>query len=190
MAPDVKELHEKIGSITALAANFGREFPKPLLKIWLELLAPYPASEVEKGVIELISSYEYKTIPPFAVLKHILDKSTCGISDEARLEMAAEAEWHKLLADIDSRGYYDPPGFGPTTAFVLQSMGGWQAACAWPVDKLEWRRKEFLEAWKLADGKVEAMSLGANAVAAISRGPQSAMQILADMISVPVELEQ
>lgn len=171
MASDVNELHEKIGSITALGANFGREFPKPLLKIWLELLTPYSASEVERGVIELIGSYEYKTLPPFAVLKRILDKSTGRISEETRLAMSAEAEWNKLIADVQSRGYYNPPTFCPTTAFVIRGMGGWSAVCNWKTDNLEWRRKEFLEAWKLAYGNEPIMELGAAGVEAIGNGP-------------------
>ena len=160
---------KKVMALMVLAANFGKEFPECLLPIWLELLEPYPASLVNKAVKQLILSYEYKTIPPFAVLKAMLDKITGQVDEEDRLALAAEAEWNKLLADISSRGYYKPPEFCPTTAFVLRSMGGWEAACSWSAPKMEWRHKEFLELWKQAHGKEEVMELGGNAVLAICR---------------------
>lgn len=165
----VSKNEKKVMALMALAANFGKEFPECLLPIWLDLLEPYPASLVNEAVKQVILTYEYKTIPPFAVLKGVLDKITGQVAEEDGIALAAEAEWNKLLADISSRGYYKPPEFCPTTAFVLRSMGGWEAACSWSSQKMEWRHKEFLELWKQAHGKEEIMELGGNAVLAICR---------------------
>lgn len=161
---NAKERDKKVMALMALAANFGREFPECLLPIWLDLLEPYSACAVNEAVKRVILSYEYKTIPPFAVLKSELDKITGHVSEEENLALAAEAEWNKLLADISSRGYYRPPEFCPATAFVLRSMGGWETACLWSASNLEWRRKEFIAAWKQAYGKEELLELGGAAV--------------------------
>ena len=80
----------------ALAANFGKEFPECLLPIWLDLLEPYPASLVNEAVKLVILSNEYKTIPPFAVLKSEIDKLTGQVAEEEGLALAAESEWNKL----------------------------------------------------------------------------------------------
>lgn len=179
----VSENEKKVMAIMALAANFGKEFPNCLLPIWLDLLEPYPATLVNEGVKQVILSYEYKTIPPFAVLKQELDRITGQVSEEEKLNLAAEAEWNKLMADMSSRGYYNPPEFCPTTAFVLRSMGGWTAACAWDSRKMEWRHKEFLELWKQAHGKEEIMALGSSGVMAIASGPTRAVNAL-EMVRV------
>lgn len=164
-------LERKIEALTVMAANFSREFPEPLLKIWMKLLAPYPPAAVEAGVLELVRSYAYKTIPPFAVFQRVLDNAAGRIAAETSLEMAAGAEWARLLAAIERYGRYNPPRLHPTTAHVLRGMGGWDAACGWNTDKLEWRRKEFLEAWKLAHGREDLLELGAAAILAAGDGP-------------------
>lgn len=187
------ELNRKTDALMGMAENFGKVMSDALLTMWLRLLEPYDASEVEFAVMRVIEQYEYKTFPPFAVLKSALDKAVGKIDSERALEMQAESEWAKLLDDVRVMGAYGGPSapLHPTTAYVLRSMGGWSAACRWPTDKLEWRRKEFMEAWKLANGNVGVMALGAGAVAAMSTGPRSARQILADMMYQPaLELEQ
>lgn len=167
----MSENRKKVAALMALAANFGKEFPECLLPVWLDLLEPWPTSLVNEAVKQVILTYEYKTIPPFAVLKQALDKAAGLVSREDRLSLAAEAEWVRLLHDISSRGRYNPPEFCPTTAYVLRAMGGWDAACNWQAGNLEWRRKEFLELWKLAHGREEIMELGGSVVLAIGDGP-------------------
>jgi len=152
----------------ALAANYGKEFPESLLSIWLDLLKDYSVKAVNAGVRKVISDYEYKTIPPFAVLRKAMDKASGLVSPERALDMSADAEWNKLLDDISRYGRYKRPALHATTAYVLRGMGGWDAACNWETDKLEWRRKEFIEAWKLAHGNVDALSLGAGGVDALT----------------------
>lgn len=166
-------------AIMALAANFGKEFPECLLPIWLDLLAPYPASLVNEAVKQVILTYEYKTMPPFAVLQRELDKLSGVIPEAKALDMRAEAEWGKLLDAIGRYGSYRKPDLHKTTEYVLRSMGGWGAACQWDAARLEWRRKEFVEAWKMADGKVDLMIGGAEAIPEL---PQSARAILDRML--------
>lgn len=127
----------------------------------MRLLDTYSAEQVEDGVARVVSEYEYKTLPPFAVLKKAMDKAAGTVPPETALDMLAESEWNALLDAVGSRGRYNPPTFHPTTAYVLRGMGGWDAACTWPADKLDWRHKSFIDAWKLAHGNTEVMALGA-----------------------------
>lgn len=163
-----------------LATNYDSTMPDALLDAWLGLLAEYSPDAVEKGVNAVICEYEYKTRPPFAVLRKAIDK-VCGIrrtTPEESIKIEAEAEWGALLEDIASYGRYNPPELHPTTEYVLRGMGGWGAACDWETSRLEWRHKEFIEKWIMSFGREEARLLEAYGVQELAEGPQSAGEIL------------
>lgn len=176
----MNEKMRKAAAIAFLSANYDSTMPDGLLDIWLELLAEYSADAVEAGIKNVIQTYEYKTRPPFAVLRKSIDK-TCGIRridpDEA-IKIEAEAEWDGLLDGIADYGRYNQPELHPTTAYILRGMGGWEAACSWETNRLEWRHKEFVEKWIMAYGREEAMALGAYGVQELAQGPQSSADIL------------
>lgn len=139
---------KKVAALMALAANFGKEFPECLLAIWLDLLAPYPAELVSRAVKLVIQEYEYKTMPPYAVLKKCLDRLSGAVSGEQNAQLMADAEWGRLLEAMQSRGlYHAKPDLHPVTAHVLRCLGGWERACLWPLDSLDFRRREFLRLW-------------------------------------------
>lgn len=181
------EKMRKMAAITALSANYDQVMQKDLMKIWLDLLEEYSASEVVLGVKAVMREYEYKTRPPFAVLKKAIDKTSGKklIEPEEALKMMAHAEWDKLLNDISAYGRYKEPKLDPTTAYVIRGMGGWNAACEWKTDRLEWRRREFLEKWEMAYGNEECMALGALGVKKLAGGQQSAAEVLQAMYKRP-----
>ena len=154
---------QKLNALYWLAMNYGKELPEQLAELWLQLLAPYTAEQVAAAVARVVTEYEYKTMPPFAVLRKALDAGS-GQGAEA-VEAMAAAEWQRVMAEIERVGSYgNPKGLHETTLCVLRGMGGWDAACQWPVDWLEQRRKEFCQQWVQAHGKAGAMALGADAV--------------------------
>ncbi len=154
---------KKAIAITVMAENFGKELSPALASLWLDLLAPYDAVHVQAAVRAVIEGYEYKTLPPFAVLKRELD-NLAGTSEQALL-LQAESEWALLQTAISQRGIYSPPeNLHPTTAHVLSVMGGWQAACAWETRSLDFKRRDFIDLWTQADGKADVLALGAAGV--------------------------
>lgn len=160
---------QKSMAINALAENFGKEFSPELLGLWLDLLAPYPVGQVQQAVKNVIERYEFKTLPPFGVLKNALDDLT-GTSEKA-LELQAIAEWGVLNEAIGKFGYYSKPKLHQTTEHVLRLLGGWSAACQWTYTEADFRRKEFIKLWVDSHGRVDVMQLGAGAVqASLSRG--------------------
>lgn len=163
----INEKMRKMAAITALAANYDSVMPKELTKMWLNLLAEYSAEEVELGVNKVASEYEYKTRPPFAVLRKAIDEITGKqkIDPEEQLELEAESEWDLLIDAIRIRGRYKPPvDLDPTTEYVLRSFGGWLSACNWESATIDWKRKEFIDRWKLAHGKESYMERGAGGI--------------------------
>ena len=156
-------------ALVALAANFGKELPEPLFNLWLDLLQPYPTALVEAAVKKVVLEYAYKTLPPFAVLQKALNE-LCGTGEKS-LDLQATAEWVALLEQIETRGRNRPPEhMHATTAYVLRIMGGWQAACSWPENALEFKRRDFLGHWTECHGNVDAMALGAAGLLSAIRG--------------------
>lgn len=154
-----EEKREKGIALVALAANFGKDLPKPLFKLWLDLLAPYPSLLVEEAVRNVIQGYEYKTLPPFAVLQRELD-ALRGVGARGH-DLRATDEWGALMTEMARRGSYSPPErLHPTTLHVLRLMGGWHAACAWTEDSLDFKRRAFIAHWTECHGKVQAMEPG------------------------------
>lgn len=156
------DLQRKTAAISGMAENFGKSMSFSLLQIWLKLLAPYPAELVEMAVFRLICEYEYKTLPPFAVLRKYLEPER----PEPNLKLMAEAEWRNLLEAIGKYGIYKgpPDDLHPTTACVLRLLGGWNTACMWPEKTLDFKRKDFICAWQDVHGREVAMLSGAKAL--------------------------
>ncbi len=158
---DAEEAQKSI-AINALAENFGKEFSPELLGLWLDLLTPYPVVQVQQAVKNVIERYEFKTLPPFAVLKNALDDLT-GVSEKA-LELQAIAEWGVFNEAIGKFGYYSKPELHPTTEHVARLLGGWEAACQWSMKELDFKRRDFIRLWMDSHGRVEQMQLGAGGV--------------------------
>ncbi len=156
---------DKSMALVGLAANFGKELPEPLLELWLDLLAPYPADMVRAAVKNVIENYAYKTLPPFAVLKSALD-DLAGSSEKA-LELQAMSEWWLLSEAVARCGHNNKPALHPTTEHVVRLLGGWRAVCLWTYSDADFKRRDFIRLWVESHGRVEIMELGAAAVARI-----------------------
>lgn len=164
------EMQRKLAALTALALNYGKDFPKPLVKTWMRLLEPYSATQVEAGVDKVMVEYEYKTLPPFAVLAKALKSLTGQIAPEEAMETAALAEWERMLSAAERLGRYNKPEFDQTTEQVIRLMGGWDAVCDWETSKLEWKCKEFMAHWQNCAKHADTMPLPARDILALSDG--------------------
>lgn len=167
MEKALNEKARKIAAILALSNNYGKVMEDNLLGIWLDLLNDFSATEVERGVKEVIETYEYKTRPPFAVLRKAIEKVTGKnrIDPEEQLVLEAQSEWDRVLDAIRRLGSYRHPDYlDNTTKFVLRGFGGWDAVCKWETDRLDWKRKEFIDRWKIARGREWYMLRGANGI--------------------------
>lgn len=157
------DLERKTMAIAAIAENFGKDFSPELLKLWLRLLSPFSPEQVEAGTIQVIASYAYKTMPPFAVLREAMEEAVgCGPQSA---ELKAVAEWAWLQESVGRYGSYaEPDAMHPTTAHVVRIMGGWKTLCGWETRYLDLKRKEFMTLWVQADGKAEVLCRGAAGV--------------------------
>ncbi len=156
---------EKATALFALAENFQGQLGENALAFWLDLLAGYSAQQVQAGVLRVIETYEFKTLPPFAVLKKAIEQKAGLPSGEDQKKLCAESEWALLMQNISRFGVYrTPPNIHPTTQAVLRTMGGWDGACRWTEAELTWRQRDFFERWLHMDGNAELIGIGAGRV--------------------------
>lgn len=153
----------KAYAISGIAENFGTVLSPTLLRMWLRLLERYTPEQVEAGAVRVIGTYVYKTMPPFAVLREAIEGTSGDGQKETGLQ--ANAEWSWLMDQV-SKGllYREPEQVHPTTAYVVRMMGGWAAVGAWEQRYLDFKRRDFLELWTQAHGKVDALERGASGV--------------------------
>lgn len=163
------ERKRKITALTALAMNYGKELPELLMLNWMRLLNDYTADMVETGVDIVIGEYEYKTMPPFAVLNKAIKKAYGFMEADESQAVAAHAEWERLLSAVSLYGRYNKPRLNDTTERVLCVMGGWGAVCNWTEDKLEWKCREFVEHWTRFAEYGDTMALPAADIVASNR---------------------
>lgn len=152
----------KTSALLGMAENFGASMSPNLIGMWLGLLGKYTDAEVAGACVKVIENYPYKGLPPFAELKKYLpdgtaEKAFADMSKEELAEVAVANRWQDLLFCIQQYGRNEEPEFDETTAYVLNQMGGYVAACAWKEDSLPFKEKEFKQLWKLQHGKVPAI---------------------------------
>lgn len=157
-----REEEIKTKALVFLDANYGGNMSVDLQDLFLTLLEPYPAQVVQRAIMQVIETYEFKTVPPFAVIKKAIDKIT-GLDAES-IALQAKAEWDQLQKKIEKHGYYAQPPLHETTEYVLGLMGGWGQACQWDLFNLHFKEKAFVSHWIASHGRIDFLSLGADGV--------------------------
>lgn len=159
-----------------LASNYSAELDEDTATLWLVLMSAYSVEDCRSAVLSVVrgcgfESVQFGSLPPFALIQRELDARTGTVRGERNLALQAEAEWGRLLEEVRSCGFWRTPKLHPTTEFVVRQLGGWERVCRWKEEDLSWKRREFLSAWREAAGREDVLSLGAEAVAGLDRGP-------------------
>ena len=171
-----RDAEEKMRLIRMLASNYSAELDEDTATLWLVLMSAYSVEDYRSAVLSVVrgcgfESVRFGSLPPFALIQRELDARTGTVRGERNLALQAEAEWGRLLEEVRSCGFWRTPKLYPTTEFVVRQLGGWERVCRWKEEDLSWKRREFLSAWREAAGREDVLSLGAEAVAGLDRGP-------------------
>ena len=171
-----RDAEEKMRLIRMLASNYSAELDEDTATLWLVLMSAYSVEDCRSAVLSVVrgcgfESVRFGSLPPFALIQRELDARTGTVRGERNLALQAEAEWGRLLEEVRSCGSWRTPKLHPTTEFVVRQLGGWERVCRWKEEDLSWKRREFLSAWREAAGREDVLSLGAEAVAGLDRGP-------------------
>ncbi len=162
----------KLAALNGLAGNYSAALQPETARMLLYLLRGYSEQQVQEAALDVICEYgpesvPYRSMPPFSLMQKALDRIAGNVGAAERDAAMAEAEWAQVLRAAREVGSWGSPSLGAATEFVLRQMGGWRCACAWREQDLPWRRREFIELWKMAKGKVEYLEKGADGVAAL-----------------------
>ena len=171
-----RDAEEKMRLIRMLASNYSAELDEDTATLWLVLMSAYSVEDCRSAVLSVVrgcgfESVRFGSLPPFALIQRELDARTGTVRGERNLALQAEADWGRLLEEVRSCGFWRTPKLHPTTEFVVRQLGGWERVCRWKEEDLSWKRREFLSAWREAAGREDVLSLGAEAVAGLDRGP-------------------
>lgn len=170
-----EENEEKAQLVRMLASNYGAALTEEVAALWLMLLTPYTVEDCRRALLAVVRRFGHESVqfgymPPFALAQKELDRITGTLRGEDNIAVQAEAEWGRLLSEIERTGSWRVPALHPTTAFVVRQLGGWAVICAWREADLSWKHKDFITAWQAAFGREDAMALGADAVAMLTGG--------------------
>ena len=158
------ENQRKAAALFGLAKMYRESLDSDMVKVWIDLLSGYTASQVENGVRHCLLNKQKREMPSPAELIGFICKASGLPShvDEAKsLKAQAEAEWEQVNDQVRRVGSYGSPRFHPTTERVIRSMGGWGAVCAWETASKEWKHKDFVRLWQDFHEVGDAMELGA-----------------------------
>ncbi|MHC1744871.1 MAG: DUF6475 domain-containing protein [Syntrophobacteraceae bacterium] len=127
-------------AFTALCELHGKEPSPSFYMLYREALV----SELgeEGAVFAIKASFKSKTFG-FPKPGDLIDLV------HGKQEDKALAAWEQLQQAVSRAGAYQSVLFeDPKIARVIKILGGWEAVCGWPVAELQYRRHEFLQAYK------------------------------------------
>ena len=159
------ENQRKAAALFGLAKMYRESLDSDMVKVWIDLLSGYTASQVENGVRHCLLNKQKREMPSPAELIGFICKANSLPSqvDEAKsLKAQAEAEWEQINDQVRRVGSYGNPKFHPTTERVIRSMGGWSALCeSMTSANRDFKRRDFLSMWQTYHEVGDAMELGA-----------------------------
>lgn len=159
------ENQRKAAALFGLAKMYRESLDSDMVKVWIDLLSGYAASQVENGVRHCLLNKQKREMPSPAELICFICKASGLPShvDEAKsLKAQAEAEWAQVLDHVRRVGSYGNPRFHTTTQRVLRAMGGWSALCeSMTSANRDFKRRDFVSMWQTYHETGDAMELGA-----------------------------
>ena len=162
---------DKTASIAMIASAFGANADEKVVTLWLGLLSIYDEPTVYRAAVALIRKTvdaAYGRMPLFGLMQQELDAITGAVHGEENVRLQAEAEWSNLLTLIHVCGSYREPELNRTTKEAIRVIGGWEQACSWNIDELNWKHRDFVQFWMDFHGREDVMLLGSEAVAKLN----------------------
>lgn len=148
---------ETMKQLVVLAENFSADVSTPRLKMIISELENFSFEQITQGLTKILRTRKY---PGFPSLAEILE--AVGGSQQDELALEAEGQWRRLWVAADkgawTRYLGEPNHPGPehylnTTAMLtLRQMGGRPAMLTWRESELHWKRREWVETYKLLAG--------------------------------------
>lgn len=128
--------------MAATGEVFSKELTKTIMSVYFETLKRYPMDDVRLALGEYMNKGKF--FPKPADISEIIAGKEMPIADRALLA------WSEVENAIRRVGSWGSPNFtDPITPAAVGQLGSWADLCMTPVDKLQWKQKEFMQAFEL-----------------------------------------
>jgi hypothetical protein len=122
---------------------YSKPVSKPLLTIYFAALAPYTLDQVAHGLGKHSADTTHGTYMPKPA--DIIRQIELG---KPNAEQRAELAWMTIEREISRTGAYGSLKIDDQQALAaVKSIGSWKDLCHTDIDKLAWKRKEFIAAY-------------------------------------------
>lgn len=136
----MKNWENFVTGMAGLATIFDQEPSKEKARIYWQLLSDLSDADFERACT--LAARRLKFFPKPAELREMVAE------DQEAIAMAA---WEELLGGIRSVGQYRSVDFlDPAISATVEFMGGWEAVCLWTREELAFRRKEFMDTYRIS----------------------------------------
>lgn len=131
-----------------LSEQYQRNVTPLMAKAYWQVLKPYTDEQVQQAAIDYIGDPDgCKFWPQPGDIK----AKIVGTDKQQQTAIVdrAQEQWILVVEKIRKQGAYGTVELDDkVTMKAIQLLGGWRELCHTPVDKMEWRRKEFIEAYR------------------------------------------
>ena len=123
---------------------YSKEITKPLLQIYFQALQKYSIEQVSSAFTAHMVDPKHGTfMPKPADLVRIID------ADKPSAKDRAELAWIQIENAMSRIGAYGTLRMDDKQALAaIKNIGSWQSLCHTDIDKLQWKKKEFIELYQ------------------------------------------
>lgn len=140
--------------LAALGELYGKECTQAMADLYWAALRDFTDDQFHAAIQSGIRKWKcFGRLPnPAEIIEQI----------QGNGEEEALIAWEQLQQAVGRAGAYQSVLFeDPKIARVIKILGGWETVCFWPLDELQFRRHEFIEAYKaLGDGGMPEVLAG------------------------------
>jgi len=141
---DKQSRERKVKALLAMCEmTAGPELSEEGLRMWLHLLKPYSAEDVERAVWACLRKMHFRPAPADII------QEIEGSTKEKSLKA-----WHVALETLHRLGRYESVRFDdPAIHWAIDRMGGWARFGEWTEEERPFREKQFRELYEAYSGE-------------------------------------
>lgn len=134
--------------MSLLAEQYNRNVTPLMAKAYWQVLKEHTDEQVEQAVMAYIGDPDVCNFwpQPGAIKAKIIGTEK---QQQTAITDNAQEAWLSVLKKMREQGAYGEIKLKDKIALkAIKLMGGWRDLCHTPSDKMEWRRKEFIETYR------------------------------------------
>jgi len=130
--------------MTGLSETYDKPVTPSLFKIYMEALKAFDINNIQIAVSKhMLDKKHGSFFPKPADIARYIPETSIAADDKANIA------WMDIESQIRKKGAYGSLELDDKQALMaVKHMGSWQSLCHTDIDKLQWKRKEFIDNYK------------------------------------------